>query len=797
MSDYLDPQNEELLKDFFDEANLQVDLFEHNILALEKNISDTDAVDELFRSAHTLKGAAATVQMQELASFTHIVEDVLDEIREGNVSVTGQIVDVLLQAIDVVKEMLGARAEGRALEKEPVETVTALREVAGLTKEPAPEKPEAVPAPSSSPAPASAPSPAPSRAQASGSVHQTPSAGLTEYDVLEFQDAAGEGEAAYRITVEFDESNPMNTVGGIQVFAALKNLGKVIRTIPDFEELYEDVYRPVVEYYFVSAESVDLIRDGITLPEVTLTVDVSSLDLNQEGSTAAEVETAEPEEETEQLQEVSPVDEETAEPVEAVQDVPAERKKPKGAGGSILRVDSKRIDTLLNLVSEAVINKASFGRLAQILTETEDEILNAELQFHSRLRTLFDSVPALLERNGNGNAPMSARNELMETFGDLFDSFKSVSTKFKESYNLFRSTHQNLGRITGELQEGVMQIRMVPISQIFTRFPRLIRDVSRSLGKKVKLEIEGQDTELDKSVIEDLLDPLIHCVRNAVDHGVETPEERNHVGKDEMGTVYLRASNEGNQIAIVIEDDGKGIDIPSIHKKAVDRGVIHPHKQLSDIEAFNLIFEPGFSTAAEVTDISGRGVGLDVVRKQIEKLNGSVSVWSEYGLGTKITIKLPLTLAIIQGLLIRVGPEIYALPITSVLESQRISPDEIKLIDNYEVMNIRDEVVSLLRMDRLFGIPSGQEKSHLYVVVVGSEENKVGLVVDSMIGEEDVVIKPLQDRFTTTPGIAGATILGDGRVALIIDVGQLLELGLTRSLEERTRRAQRRSQAIV
>ena len=307
------------------------------------------------------------------------------------------------------------------------------------------------------------------------------------------------------------------------------------------------------------------------------------------------------------------------------------------------------------------------------------------------------------------------------------------------------------------------------------------------------MEVKGQDTELDKSVIEDLLDPLIHCVRNAVDHGIEMPEERRRAGKDETGTVFLKASNEGSLISIEISDDGKGIDVEAVHRKAVDRGLIHPSKQLSDIEAFGLIFEPGFSTASKVTDISGRGVGLDVVKKQCEKLNGSVSVWSGRREGSRVTIKLPLTLAIIQGLLVRVGPETYAIPITSVLESQRITSEEIKLIDNYEVINIREEVVSLLRMDRLFGIPAGAARAHDYVVVVGTEEDKVGLVVDSLIGEEDVVIKPLKDRFTNSPGIAGATILGDGRVALIIDVGQLLVLGLEQSQEE----LQRRVLAIV
>lgn len=333
-----------------------------------------------------------------------------------------------------------------------------------------------------------------------------------------------------------------------------------------------------------------------------------------------------------------------------------------------------------------------------------------------------------------------------------------------------------------------MRIRMVPISQIFSRFPRLIRDLSRSLQKKINLVIEGEETELDKSVIEDLLDPLIHCVRNAIDHGIEDPDERRAKGKPIEGTIHLKASNEGNLIVIEVSDDGRGIDVEAVRRRAIERGIIHPNKSLSDVEAYNLIFEPGFSTAKTVTSISGRGVGLDVVRKQIEKLNGSVTVTSEWGKGTRFLIKLPLTLAIIQGLLVRVGTERYAIPITSVIDSHRIRPSDIKSIDNYEVFNVREEVVSILRLNRLFRIPSNEQQDYYFVVIVGSGENKMGLVVDSLIGEEDVVIKPLKDGFTNVPGIAGANITGDGTVSLIIDVPQLLELGLKREWEERRKR---------
>ncbi|HON13472.1 MAG TPA: chemotaxis protein CheW, partial [Treponema sp.] len=250
----------------------------------------------------------------------------------------------------------------------------------------------------------------------------------------------------------------------------------------------------------------------------------------------------------------------------------------------------------------------------------------------------------------------------------------------------------------------------------------------------------------------------------------------------------LKASNEGNMIIIEIADDGKGIDVEAVRAKAIERGLIHPNKELTDVEAFNLIFEPGFSTAKEITNISGRGVGLDVVRRQVEKLNGTVTVSSERGRGTRFTIKLPLTLAIIQGLLVRVGSEIYSIPITSVIESHRIKPSEIKMIDNYEVFNIRNDVISLLRLNRLFGIKTNEQREYNFVVIVGTAEKKMGLMVDSLIGEEDVVIKPLRDQFTNSPGIAGASILGDGSVSLIIDVSQLLELGLRKELEERRRR---------
>ena len=451
----------------------------------------------------------------------------------------------------------------------------------------------------------------------------------------------------------------------------------------------------------------------------------------------------------------------------------------------MLRVDSRRIDTLLNLISEAVINKATFNQISSQFAEAQVLFQSSQALFRERQKDLFDSLPSYLERIQNGDEIKQIKKEILEKYSDIFDIFNEFENRFKSSINGFRSTSQVLARNTSELHEKVLQIRMVPISQIFSRFPRLVRDVSKSLKKKIRLIVEGEDTELDKSVTEDILDPLIHCVRNAVDHGIEKPEERRKAGKSEEGTILLKASNEGNMIVIEISDDGKGIDVDVIRQKAIDRGIIHPNKSLSDVEAFNLIFEPGFSTAKKITDISGRGVGLDVVKKQVEKLNGSVSVTSEPGTGTRLMIKLPLTLAIIQGLLVKVGEEIYAIPITSVLDSHRIKPEEINRIDNYEVFNVREDVISILRLNRLFSITAEESGDYNYIVIVGSSDKKMGLMVDSLIGEEDVVIKPLKDHYTNSPGIAGATILGDGTVSLIIDVSQLLDLGMKREIEQR------------
>lgn len=814
MSDYLDINNEELLKDFFSEAEQQVDMLESNILVIENDPENHDAIDEIFRAAHTLKGGSATVEMNELSGFTHKVEDLLDAIRSGTVKVTESVVDLLLRALDVIKAMLSARADGSVYDEDVSGIVSELEGL--IPKKDSSKKAEKKAVPKNIAEKLA--KEAPAAKKDSGSENRGASSTgvlpvqLTEYEMLELKEAVPEGEKAYLVQVVFDENNPMNTVGGIQVFAALKQEGQVLRTIPDFDELYSDVFHETVYYFVSSQSSPEVLEKTASISDVTLSSSVSLVDFSASGSssfqeTVAPEPTASQEKKAENSGVIENSGDESAtvsggdtRETEAVEGEskddkaktphPAQGQKKITGTGSILRVDSKRVDALMNLVSETVIVKASFNQSSAQFADLFSDFIQSETVYREKLHELLDQLPDLVAEVQEGRSLKDLKRRINDEYSMLFEIFNNYEASMKSAINRYRSTAQNLGRIAGELQEGVMKIRMVPINQIFNRFPRVVRDLSRDLNKKINLVIEGEDTELDKSVVEDLLDPIMHCIRNAADHGIESKEERLAAGKPEEGTVLLKAGNEGNLIIIEIADDGGGIDVEAVKAKAVKRGIIHPGKSLSDTEAYQLIFSPGFSTSEKISNISGRGVGLDVVKNSIEKLNGSVSVISRHGEGSRFVIRLPLTLAIIQGLLIRVGAEVYSIPVASVIESQRIRTDEVSMIDNYEVLNVRDEVISLLRLNRLFGIRATEKSEHAYVVIVGTAEKKVGLMVDALIGEEDVVIKPLKDQFTNSPGIAGASILGDGSVSLIIDVNQLLDLGLRQEAEAREQRGE-------
>jgi two-component system chemotaxis sensor kinase CheA len=389
---------------------------------------------------------------------------------------------------------------------------------------------------------------------------------------------------------------------------------------------------------------------------------------------------------------------------------------------STIRVDVQRLDNLMNLVGELVLGR---NRLAQI------------------------SFMIGEEHEGE---------ELSKELGD---------------------TAAQIDFITTELQAAIMKTRMVPIGKVFNKFPRLMRDLSRETNKEIDLVISGEETELDKSIIEEINDPLVHLLRNSVDHGVELPADREKLGKARKGTVWLRAEHEGNHIVITVEDDGRGIDMAKIKAKALEKGLITEADaaEMSTRDTFNLIFLPGFSTATKVTNISGRGVGMDVVRSNITRLNGIIDVESQVGLGTKIVIKLPLTLAIIQGLLVQVKQEVFVIPLSSVVEVVRVAREDIDTINGKEVFRIRNSVLPLVRIENVFTV-NGQcvDPTRAYVVVVGLAETRVGIVVDSLLGQKEVVIKSLGGYLGNIDGIAGSTILGDGTVKMIIDIGELIKL---------------------
>ncbi|MBP7554286.1 MAG: chemotaxis protein CheA, partial [Spirochaetes bacterium] len=794
MSDFID---EGLLKDYFDEAYSQIDVMETNLLSLEKNTDDKESIDSIFRAAHTLKGGSATVQMDELTKFTHLLEDSMDEIRSGKVKVTPEIVDVLLDALDVIKNMVRMRSEGSVYDNDISSCVKGLSAISKGSVNAQIKTPQTKDSVKKTDKSANE-----SVVVEKSNISDDEISNISEYDLLEINESNPDNLPLYKLIVSFDESNPMRTVGAIQVFTSLRDVALVIKTIPDFDDIYSEVFHKDVTYILASETSTDKLKEYATIPDTTTDIkifpilrdgamEVKSAKTNNAGKNDEKIKISEKDDDAIEI------DKSTNGPYTTEVDAPAnfeavnneideskskERQKDKEAQKvvttSVLRVESSRIDDLLNLVSEIVINKATFNQISAQFFENLEYLGFTLNDYKDKLKLFIEKTPDLINKMKEGASYSQIKKEIQNEFSSLTNQFDSFTSLYKGAIDRFRSTAQNLDRISSSLQEGVMRVRMVQIKQIFTRFPRLVRDLGRDLRKEVELVVEGEDTEIDKAMIDDLIDPLIHIVRNSIDHGFETPEEREKAGKKNPAILKLSALNEGNLISITVVDDGKGINVEKVRKKAIEKGLITSDKTLRDQDAFNLIFEPGFSTADKVTSVSGRGVGLDVVKKNIEKLSGSIRVNSEQGKGTSFSIKLPLTLAIIQGLMIKVQEEVYALPISSVLESIRIKPEDIKMIDNYEVINVRDDVLSLLRLNRLFKIDDNKEAEFFFVVIVGAGDKKIGLLVDSLIGEEDIVIKPLKDKYTTTPGIAGATILGDGTVSLILDVSQLIDLGL-------------------
>ncbi len=622
---------QEILQDFLIESFELIEQLDQDLVDLESNPNDLELLNRIFRVAHTVKGASSFLNFDILSRLTHHMENLLNMARHGELQITSDVMDVILESIDLMKEILGfIRDNGNDSGFEIEACVARLDEVAN------------------------------SKGASSSTAAAAPSEPVVE--------KAPEPQEP----VESDEEEI------------------------DYSNLSDAEVEAEIERLLAERQA-------------------------QDAKKRAEKKAEEPEQAP---KEQAPAKVTT--PAKATSTAVKKVEKDDSNSGSAIeqtiRVDVKRLDHLMNLIGELVLGK-------------------------NRLIKINDDV----EERYEGEAFLEELNQVVSI----------------------------VSLVTTDLQIAVMKTRMLPIGKVFNKFPRMIRDLSRELDKKIELVITGEETELDKSIVEVIGDPLVHIIRNSCDHGIESLAERVDQGKDETGVVQLKAYHEGNHIVIQIIDDGKGLDADRLKEISIDKGVISEKEAdlMSDKEAFGLIFRPGFSTAKQVTSVSGRGVGMDVVKTNIEKLNGLIDIDSELGHGTSIKLKIPLTLAIIQALLVGVQEEYYAIPLASVLETVRISKDEIYSVEGRSVMRLRNEVLSLVHIGDIFEVERVFDNSeHAYVVVLGLAESKIGLIVDSLVGQEEIVIKSLGEYLKGIEGIAGATIRGDGGVTLIVDVAALMQM---------------------
>ena len=631
----------EIMEDFLIEAFELIEQIDHDLVELEANPEDLELLNRIFRVAHTVKGSSSFLNFDVLTELTHHMEDVLNKARKGELKITPDIMDIVLESVDMMKGLLESIRDNGSDSAAGIDIKNICVRLTQISEGEAPSAAAEAP---------SAPAPEP---------------------VKEPEPAVPAEEAAPEVS-----DAELSKLSDSEVEAEIERLLKVRKA--------EDQARRASKG--IAPKSPEEIAPAASAAPAPAAKSAPSRERD------------------------------------ADKKVPAASSSSAVAQEQTIRVEVKRLDHLMNLIGELVLGK----------------------------------------------------NRLLKIYDDVEERYEGE--KFLEELNQVVSS---LSLVTTDIQLAVMKTRMLPIAKVFNKFPRMIRDLSRDLGKQIDLEISGEETELDKSIVEEIGDPLVHIIRNSCDHGIEDPETRKAMGKPEKGLVQLKAYNEGNHIVVEIVDDGKGLDADMLKSKSIEKGIITEREAdaMSEKEAFGLIFRPGFSTAAKVTNVSGRGVGMDVVKTNIEKLNGIIDIESEVGKGTVMKLKIPLTLAIIQSLLVGTQEEFYAIPLASVLETVRVPIDDIYTIDGKNVLRLRDEVLSLVRLSDVFGVEKVFDGGdHTYVVIIGVAEAKLGIIVDTLVGQEEIVIKSMGDYLQNIPGIAGATIRGDGRVTLIIDVGAMMEM---------------------
>ena len=747
MDDYI----KSLLKDFFEEAFDMLDRLEQNILILDKDRNNTDAIQEIFRAVHTLKGSAGAVELFDTQKYAHRFEDLLDLIRNNQIKVDDKTIDILLKGIDILKELINGASEEKEYSGNIEEEIKNLEnfknlKLSGAISESLNTKSE--------------------KDSISVSVVGKYNNLNFDNDILDsIREGIENGLKTKLVFVKFNAESPMKTVGGVQVYVELKDSGDIIASVPPLQNLEGDEFYQNVIYVIETAEEDESIIKNITLPEITEEIKIEEFILEE--------------------YEKFLIDKKDKALEKAQAQAKIEKDTKHERQSSFLRVESDRIDDMMNQVGELVTNKSSYEQYDDDLTSYTKII---EYGINDIRKYYKDSVIQILrklEYYVNKKEIKDLRNSYLDGFNNKLIDMVKMEEDLKETLDKFRNSYQLLTRVTNDLQETVMKIRMLPIAQTFNRFPRLIRDLSRDLGKEVKLEMSGEETELDKSVIEVLVDPLIHIVRNAMDHGIEMPEEREKAGKPRVGTISLSASHNGNLIVIKISDDGKGMSPQKIFENAIKKGLVSADAKLTEKQMLEYIFAPGFSTATKVTNLSGRGVGMDVVKKSLDKINGTVGIETELGKGSTFFLRIPLTVAIIQALIVDAEKEYYAIPINSISETLKIGVEDIQNLEGTEVIKIREDVINVLSVKELFKLPTRYE-SHIksyYAVILASEDKKVALLVNNLIGEQDIVIKTLKDKVTRVEGISGATILGDGTVSFILDIQTIVGLGTKRIIE--------------
>ena len=756
--------SEQELPLFLSEADEHLQNLDSLLLFIERQEYDAETLQSVFRSAHTLKGMAGMVGHTRMVRLTHALETALDGIRKGSLVVSEALIDLCLDAVDSL----------RHLRDEVVDRVECDVDIDALVARfaPPPEASSSGAVPAAASTPVAIDSPTANREVPSNGGKRPPGVGfLEEMEVLPPDPISGQ---RMHVHARISPNSIASAARAFQLMLALQDLGHLLEMTPSQERI--ETAEPVSEFSAV-------LQTGHPLEEVRrqldLISDVDELSVRVEPKNVAQ-----------------PVEQPVLRPTKEEND--NDDDKPPEKLGEFL-------------IAQGLITQAQLDAALQQQKKTPGEHhligqVLVELGF-LRQQDLDAAVAGLLQkqrqalvraggfdRKGDRKPEMTVRtsverlDSLMNLIGELItdrNHLNQIRNRLQmeqgglDAMESLSETVNHLGRITDQLQEEVMRIRMLPVSNVFHKFPRLIRDLAQKTGKRIDLVIEGEDTELDRSVIDMINDPLIHILRNAVDHGIETPAERSAAGKPERGRILLTARHEQGHIVITVEDDGKGIDADRLRKSAVRKGLLSEDEvnALPDDKAIELIFLSGFSTAASVTDISGRGVGMDIVRSNIQRINGNVQVETHPGIGTQFSIVLPLTLAIVPTLLVKAIDTVFAIPLVMVAETLRLAKHEIRSIRGEPVTVLRDKVLPLVSMAEVFGLGEARdERKFSYVVVVQTGKQRVGLVVDALMGEEEVVVKTLGALVGEIPGVSSGAILGDGKIALIVDVPGLLFL---------------------